>query len=45
MKDFPEIDMNFKNLYHMFMGQVRSKLLLTAIELKVFNNWVTKINR
>ena len=37
MKDFPKIDINFKNLHHMFMGQVRSKLLLTAIELKVFN--------
>jgi predicted O-methyltransferase YrrM len=37
MKEFPKVDISYKNLYHILMGQVRSKLLLTAIELKVFS--------
>jgi predicted O-methyltransferase YrrM len=37
MKDFPKVDISFKNLYNILMGQVRSKLLYTAIEFKVFN--------
>jgi predicted O-methyltransferase YrrM len=35
--DLPRVDISFKNLYNMLMGQVRSKLLYTAIEWKVFN--------
>jgi predicted O-methyltransferase YrrM len=37
MKNFPKVDISYKNLYNILMGQVRSKLLLTAIELKVFS--------
>ncbi|WP_347488747.1 methyltransferase [Desulfoscipio sp. XC116] len=35
--DLPKLNVSFKNLYDMLMGRMRSKLLLTAIEWKVFN--------
>ena len=38
MKKLPEVNESFKEIYSMFTGLVRSKLLLAGIELKVFNH-------
>lgn len=37
MKKLPEVNESFEEIYGMFTGLVRSKLLLAGIELKVFN--------
>ena len=37
MKKLPEVDVSFENLYGLLIGPIKSKLLLTGIELKVFN--------
>lgn len=37
MKKLPEVNESFGELYRMILGPIKSKLLLTAIELKVFN--------
>ena len=37
MKELPEVNANFADLYGMLVASIRSKLLLTGIELKVFN--------
>ena len=37
MKKLPEVNVSFKELYRMLIGPIKSKLLLTGIELKVFN--------
>ena len=37
MKKLPEVNVSFGDLYRMLIGPIKSKLLLTAIELKVFN--------
>jgi ubiquinone/menaquinone biosynthesis C-methylase UbiE len=37
MNKLPEVNGGFTDLYNMLMAPIRSKLLLTAIELKVFN--------
>ncbi len=37
MKKLPEVNHSFEGLYRMLIGPIRSKLLLTGIELKVFN--------
>ncbi|MCK4613530.1 MAG: methyltransferase, partial [Thermoplasmata archaeon] len=37
MKNLPKVNENFEELYRMLIGQIKSKLLLTGIELKVFN--------
>ena len=37
MKKLPEANVTFENLYRMLVAPIRSKLLLTGIELKVFN--------
>jgi hypothetical protein len=37
MKELPEASANFADLYGMLVASIRSKLLLTGIELKVFN--------
>ncbi len=36
--DLPAVDISFGNLYDMLVGQVRAKLLHTAVEWKVFNH-------
>lgn len=38
MKKLPEVTSDYGNLYRMLIAPLRSKLLLTAIELKVFNH-------
>ena len=38
MKKLPEIDVSFSELYRILSGPIQSKLLLTGIELKVFNH-------
>jgi SAM-dependent methyltransferase len=38
MKKLPEIDVSYGGLYRMLFAPVRSKLLLTGIELKVFSH-------
>jgi len=38
MKKLPEINVTFNELYRILSGPVQSKLLLTGIELKVFNH-------
>ena len=38
MKKLPEVDVSFENLYGLLIGPIKSKLLLTGIELKVFNH-------
>jgi hypothetical protein len=38
MKKLPEVNHSFKNLYMMFIAQIKSKLLVTAIKLKVFDH-------
>ena len=37
MKKLPEVNLTYQNLYKMLIAPIRSKLLLTGIELKVFN--------
>ena len=37
MKKLPEVDVSFENLYGLLIAPIKSKLLLTGIELKVFN--------
>jgi predicted O-methyltransferase YrrM len=38
MKQLPEVNASFENLYGMLIAPIRSKLLLAGIELKVFNH-------
>ncbi len=38
MKKLPEINVTFSELYRILSGPIQSKLLLTGIELKVFNH-------
>jgi len=38
MKKLPEVNVGFEELYGMLLGPIRSKLLLTGIELGVFNH-------
>jgi hypothetical protein len=38
MKQLPEVNASFENLYEMLLGPIRSKLMLTGIEMKVFNH-------
>ena len=40
MNKFPEINVSFKELYRILSGPIQSKLLLTGIELKVFNHLI-----
>ena len=37
MKKLPEVNVVFEDLYRMLVTPIRSKLLLTGIERKVFN--------
>ena len=37
MRKFPEVNQSFEDLFKMLLAPLRSKLLLTGIELKVFN--------
>lgn len=37
MKKIPEIDQSYEGLYNILIAPIRAKLLLTGIELKVFN--------
>lgn len=37
MKKLPKVDVSFENLYRMLIAPIQSKLLLTGIELKIFN--------
>jgi predicted O-methyltransferase YrrM len=37
MKKLPEVNESFEDLYRMLLGPIKSKLLLTGIELGVFN--------
>ena len=37
MKKLPEVNQSFEDLFKMLLAPIRSKLLLTGIELKVFN--------
>ena len=37
MKKLPEVNESFEDLYRMLVAPIRSKLLLTGIELGVFN--------
>jgi predicted O-methyltransferase YrrM len=37
MKKLPEVNVSFEELYRMLIAPIRSKLLLTGIELRVFN--------
>lgn len=36
-KKFPEVNQSFENLFKILLGPIRSQLLLTGIELKMFN--------
>ena len=38
MKKLPEVNESFEELYKMLIGPIKSKLMLTGIELKVFNH-------
>jgi SAM-dependent methyltransferase len=38
MKQLPEVNASFENLYEMLLGPIRSKLMLTGIEMKVFDH-------
>ena len=38
MKKLPEVNVDFEDLYRMLVAPIRSKLMLTGIELKVFNH-------
>lgn len=37
MKKLPEVNVGFEGLYRMLVAPIKSKLMLTGIELKVFN--------
>jgi len=37
MKNLPEVNTSFEELYRMLIGPIKSKLLLAGIELGVFN--------
>jgi hypothetical protein len=37
MKKIPEVDQSYEGLYNMLIAPIRAKLMLTGIELKVFN--------
>jgi len=37
MKNLPEVNVSFENLYRMLIAPIQSKLLLAGIELGVFN--------
>ena len=37
MKNLPKVNISFEDLYRMLIAPIRSKLLLTGIELKVFD--------
>jgi hypothetical protein len=37
MKKLPEVNLTYENLYLMLIAPIRSQLLLTGVELKVFN--------
>ena len=37
MKNLPEVNVSFEELYKMLVAPIRSKLLLAGIELKIFN--------
>ncbi|NAS89126.1 hypothetical protein C4E24_05245 [ANME-1 cluster archaeon AG-394-G21] len=37
MKKLPEVNVSFEDLYRMLIAPIKSKLLLTGIELKVFD--------
>ena len=37
VKNLPEVDISFRDLHRMYIASIRSKLMLTGIELKVFN--------
>lgn len=37
MKKLPEVNVSFEELFRMLVAPIRSKLLLTGIELKIFN--------
>ena len=37
MKKFPQLNLSYDSLFKMLIAPIRSKLLLTGIELKVFN--------
>ncbi|MCK4231455.1 methyltransferase, partial [candidate division WOR-3 bacterium] len=37
MKKLPDVNVSFEDLYRMLVAPIQSKLLLTGIELKVFN--------
>lgn len=38
MKNLPEVNVSFKDLYRMLIAPIKPKLLLAGIELKVFNH-------
>ena len=38
MKNLPEVNTSFEELYRMLIGPIKSKLLLTGIEMGVFNH-------
>ena len=38
MKNLPEVNVSFEELYRMLIGPIKSKLMLTGIELGVFNH-------
>jgi hypothetical protein len=37
MKKLPEVNVGFEELYRMLIGPIQSKLMLTGIELEIFN--------
>ena len=41
MKNLPEVNVSFKDLYGMLIAPIKSKLLLAGMELKVFN-WLSE---
>jgi hypothetical protein len=41
MKKLPQVDVRYGDLYEMLLAPIRAKLLLTGIELKVFNELST----
>jgi hypothetical protein len=44
MKKLPEVKESFGALYQMLIAPIKSKLLLTGIELKVFNHLSEPMN-
>jgi len=38
MKKLPEVNIDYSNLYNMLMAPIRAKLLLTGIDLNIFNH-------